>query len=125
MPNKSLFIFSGNCTGLTEQLFPMSDEEIIERTWHLTSRISTIDCHTKILQVFCAIQYQPNGFCSPPNFVDQLYPERGLRPKFLWEKLTTWQTLPHKVCKSYFIFRENYSTYCLLDTRTILSIDIF
>ena len=89
----------------------MSDEEIIERTWHLTSRISTIECHTKILQVFCAIQYQPNGFCSPPNFVDQLYPERGLRPKFLWEKLTTWQTLPHKVCKSYFIFRENYSTY--------------
>ena len=94
----------------------MSDEEIIERTWHLTSRISTIDCHTKILQVFCAIQYQPNGFCSPPNFVDQLYPERGLRPKFLWEKLTTWQTLPHKVCKSYFIFRENYSTYCLVST---------
>ena len=69
-----LFNFSGNCTGLTEQLFPMSDEEIIERTWHLTSRISTIDCHTKILQVFCAIQYQPNGFCSPPNFSSQLYP---------------------------------------------------
>jgi hypothetical protein len=54
----------------------MSDEEIIERTWHLTSRISTIECHTKILQVFCAIQYQPNGFCSPPNFDDQLYPGR-------------------------------------------------
>ena len=98
----------------------MSDEEIIERTWHLTSRISTIECHTKILQVFCAIQYQPNGFCSPPNFVDQLYPERGLRPKFLWEKLTTWQTLPHKVCKSYFIFKEKLqyilSAWCVIVT---------
>ena len=44
-----------------------------------------------------------------------LLPERGGRPKLLWEKLTTWQTLPHKVCKSYFIFKENCSTYCLLD----------
>ena len=99
----------------------MSDEEIIERTWHLTSRISTIECHTKILQVFCAIQYQPNGFCSPPNFVDQLYPERGVRPKFLWEKLTTWQTLPHKVCKSYFIFKENYSTGTSLSEALIFA----
>ena len=51
---------SGLCT---EHPFHLTPKEIIEKTWHLTSRVSKVECQTKILQVFCAIQYESNGFC--------------------------------------------------------------
>lgn len=84
-------VFSASCPCNSS----LSQEEMIEKTWHLTSRISTKDCRHQILQVFCALHENASSSCIPPT--SHLYPSKGHRPEMLWQDLKQWQTMPHKV----------------------------
>lgn len=96
-------VFSASCP-CTHHV-TLSQQEIIEKTWHLTSRISSQNCLNQVIQVFCAIHddTDPND-CIPST--SHLYPTRGKRPKFLWEDLEKWQRNPHKV-SVFLVFKKS------------------
>lgn len=78
--------YKGDCQPLN-----MTDNEVSESVWHLASRIDSETCQNQLVEVFCAYQFNPKGFCVPPNYViessedditfgPELYPARGSRP---------------------------------------------
>jgi hypothetical protein len=93
--------YSGKCRNLN-----LTAEEVVHRTWYITSRIARPECQEKLVEVFCSIQYSPeDALCVPPGFLDQhtlqysqeLYPFRGPRPDHLWDTLATLQNSQTKV----------------------------
>ncbi len=102
------FVFGATCpnnaydlgyTGMCNNAPSFSWQGIIEHTWHITSRLSSVQSQAEIMEVFCAIQFQPNVTCVPPNFVAKLYPKRGTRPRYLWNILEKWNNAIDKVSR--------------------------
>ena len=73
-------------------------EEVGQNTWHLTSRVRSDRCKERLVQVYCAFQFNREGKCVPPHLLENpleaknsnwqgravwgeaAYPLRGPRP---------------------------------------------
>ena len=56
--------YKGDCNPIK-----MSDDEVSQNIWHLTSRVTRADCKQKINEVYCAFQSSPTGRCVPPHLL--------------------------------------------------------
>ena len=52
------FKYKGDCNPIK-----LTDDEVSQNIWHLTSRVTRADCKQKINEVFCAFQSSPTGRC--------------------------------------------------------------
>ena len=82
--------FRGECSDMV-----MTNNSVAQNTWHLSSRVTKPVCKAKVVEVFCAFQYSPEGKCVPPHLVragrreewfqaevfnNAAYPQVGERP---------------------------------------------
>ena len=88
--------FGGECNRLSEEI--PEAEYVGQNTWHLTSRVKSARCKQRLVEVFCAFQYNREGKCVPPHLLEKpleahnsnwhgravwgeaAYPVRGSRP---------------------------------------------
>ena len=100
--------------GYTGQCGPgLHPAEVVERTWHLTSRMGRQECQDKVLEVFCAYQYNDQGLCVPPRFLEsQVFPQLGPRPPNLWADIPAG---PSSVVKMHVVclFNPYCDFFCL------------
>ena len=81
--------YKGDCNPIR-----MTDDEVGQNIWHLTSRVTRADCKQRINEVYCAFQSSQTGRCVPPHllrkgvrgwqhkevFNENAYPLVGSRP---------------------------------------------
>ena len=81
--------YKGDCSKIS-----MSDHEVSQNIWHLTSRVTKNECKQKVNEVYCAFQFSQTGRCVPPHLVkkgnyhwqhsevfnENAYPKHGSRP---------------------------------------------
>jgi hypothetical protein len=81
-----------------------------QATWHLTSRVKTAKCKARLVEVYCAFQFNRGGQCAPPHLLagpkgrpwqaaavwgEAAYPRRGDRPAGLAGHLEQLEHHPH------------------------------
>ena len=88
--------FGGECNRASEEI--PRPEDVGQNTWHLTSRVQSERCKNRVVEVYCAFQYNREGKCVPPHLLENpleatnsnwqgravwgeaAYPIRGSRP---------------------------------------------
>lgn len=87
--------YSGECA----EVAGLDATTVAQNTWHLTSRVRSARCRDRVVEVYCAFQYNMEGKCVPPHLLgagagrgwqgrevwgEAAYPLRGSRPVEDW-----------------------------------------